>query len=84
MLVTQLCEVAANNGPEMNVSDNCVRYVAANNASEMNVKAFSHWNPMRIQCALRHSHPMRIGANAHSKWIESTSTQSTSRGGLKW
>ena len=43
---------------------------------------------MRIECAFNAhweiSHPMRIGANAHSKWIESTSAQSTSRGGLKW
>ena len=30
------------------------------------------------------SHPIHIGTNAHSKWIESTSAQSTSRGGLKW
>ena len=43
---------------------------------------------MRIECAFNAhweiSHSMRIGANAHSKWIESTSAQSTSRGGLKW
>ena len=55
---------------------------------EGRLKAFSHWNPMRIECAFNAhweiSHPMRIGANAHSKWIESTSAQSTSRGGLKW
>ena len=35
---------------------------------------------MCIECALGFGN----GANVHSKWIESTSAQSTSRGGLKW
>ena len=62
-------------------------YLRSSMAQER-LKAFSHWNPMRIECAFNAhweiSYPMRIGANAHSKWIESTSAQSTSRGGLKW